>query len=90
MNYLCLVDLGQDKLHACPDSVCLPMARSCWKAVTTLLPRRRNPSTPQPPFAYWAFAETKEQMAGYSHGFHHLDGHGWELMYMDMDALPKT
>ena len=24
----------------------------------------------------------------YGHGFHDLDGHGWELMFMDMSAAP--
>ena len=24
----------------------------------------------------------------YGHGFHDLDGHGWELMHMDMSAAP--
>ena len=26
----------------------------------------------------------------YQHGFQDLDGHLWELMYMDMSAMPKT
>jgi uncharacterized protein len=26
----------------------------------------------------------------YGHGFEDLDGHTWELVYMDMSAMPKT
>lgn len=26
----------------------------------------------------------------YGHGFQDLDGHLWEVMYMDMSAMPKT
>ena len=38
-------------------------------------------STPNPP---------KDDGFMYGHGYQDLDGHLWELMYMDMSAMPKT
>lgn len=39
-----------------------------------------------------AAAPTAPQDHGfmYQHGFQDLDGHLWELMYMDMSAMPQT
>ena len=37
-------------------------------------------STPNPP---------KDDGFMYGHGYQDLDGHLWELMYMDMSAMPK-
>ena len=38
-------------------------------------------STPNPP---------KDHGFMYGHGYQDLDGHLWELMHMDMNAMPKT
>jgi hypothetical protein len=34
------------------------------------------------------YAEPQDHGWMYSHSFEDLDGHQWELLYMDMDALP--
>ena len=38
-------------------------------------------STPNPP---------QDHGVMYQHGFADLDGHQWDFMYMDMDAMPKS
>ncbi|GAC1335814.1 MAG: YciI family protein [Collimonas sp.] len=74
MNYLCLVYLAQDKLHACPDSVCFAygeelrnsghyiagQALQSTDTATTLRVRNGQLSLTDGPFA-----ETKEQLAGF-------------------------
>jgi len=37
-----------------------------------------------------ASTPTAPQDHGYRHGFQDLDGHMWELMYMDTSAMPQT
>lgn len=74
MNYLCLVYLAQDKLHACPDSACFAygeelrnsghyiagQALQSTDTATTLRVRNGQLSLTDGPFA-----ETKEQLAGF-------------------------
>lgn len=74
MNYLCLVYLAQDKLHACPDSVCVAFGQELrdsgrYIAAQALQPidtattvRMRNG---QLSLTDGPFAETKEQLAGF-------------------------
>ena len=74
MNYLCLVYLANDKLHACPDSTCAAYVQALQlsghlvagqalqpvETATTVRVRNGQLSLTDGPFA-----ETKEQLAGY-------------------------
>jgi hypothetical protein len=74
MNYLCLVYLAQDKLHACPDSVCFAYGQELRESghyvagqalqptdtATTVRVRNGQLTLTDGPFA-----ETKEQLAGF-------------------------
>ncbi|HEY2152149.1 MAG TPA: YciI family protein [Vicinamibacterales bacterium] len=74
MNYLCLVYLGQDKLHAVPDRECADCGRALRQSgvllaaealesvatATTVRVRNGRPTVTDGPFA-----ETKEQLAGF-------------------------
>ncbi|MEO5660867.1 MAG: YciI family protein [Polaromonas sp.] len=74
MNYLCLVYLARDQLHACPDSECFAYGQAlresghCVAAqalqptdtATTVRLRNGQLSLTDGPFA-----ETKEQLAGF-------------------------
>jgi hypothetical protein len=74
MNYLCLVYLARDKLHACPDSECFAFGQSLQESghyvaaqalqstdtATTVRIRNGQLSLTDGPFV-----ETKEQLAGF-------------------------
>jgi hypothetical protein len=74
MNYLCLVYLAHDQLHACPDNVCFAYAQELRESghyvaaqalkpidsATTVRIRNGQLSLTDGPFA-----ETKEQLAGF-------------------------
>lgn len=74
MNYLCLVYLARDQLHACPDNVCFAFSQELRESghhvaaqalkpvetATTIRIRNGQLSLTDGPFA-----ETKEQLAGF-------------------------